>query len=337
MSRTETSASVNAPSLRLPMTFDQEGLERDLETSMAVSWPVEEPFGIKDFVGSDVTIFHDGQWKGLALRSQDGDWRRTDPGGPGLKPYANTEVLENTPVFREIVESFQCHLRTVRLSFLPAGVNIEEHCDTFHAFRYGQIRMHVPVVTHPDVVLMIAGERCVWKAGELWYGDFSRLHRVENKSPQHRVHLIIDATINEWLLSLFPDDFVAYHRERGILFHETPIALPPADLANYQCEFVIPAGLMRGIFEMDDGIAGQFDGHLRMVDDELVMFVGERPLIALGPLGEGRFTYVGWGAERHLQIETEGGRVSKLELVLCHGHDETRIQLAVVDGLRKAS
>lgn len=312
--------------LRLPMTFDAERLKRDLETAHRFSWAPEEPFGIKDFVGSDVTIFHDGQWKGLALRSQGGEWQRTDPGGPGLEPYAETEILEHTPYFRELVESFHCPLRTVRLSSLPPGVHIGEHCDTYHDFRYGQVRLHVPVVTHPDVLFMVAGERCEWKEGELWYGDFSRLHRVENNSPINRIHLVIDAAINDWLLSLFPDEFVDQVRAGGAVYFEEPIDLPAEELKRYECDFVIPAGLMRGMFEMDDGIPGEFAGHIRFDDGQLVMYVDERPLIALYPVERDRFCMVGWVPERSIRFTTDGEKVAGMEMVMHHGHDSTSIR-----------
>lgn len=326
----ETLTAVKRPeSLRLPMTFDVEKMQRDLRTAQELSWSVEEPFGFNDFVGSDVTVFHDGQWKGLSLRSQGGDWRRSDPGGPGLEPYVDTEVLAKTPYFKEILERFDCFIRTVRLSSLPAGVAIAQHCDTYHDFKYGQIRLHLPVLTHQDVVFVIDERRCEWQAGELWYGDFSLPHRVENNSPVNRVHMIIDVTLNDFVLGLFPPDFVAGLEEGGIVMHEDPITLPAAELARFQCGFVIPAGLMKGIFEMDDGIPGQFHGSIRSVGDELVLFVDERPLIALYPVAPRRFCFVGWMSERYLEFTTAEGTVSQLDLVMRHGHSSTRVRMAL--------
>jgi hypothetical protein len=316
--------------VRLPVQFDPARLARDLETAYRFSWPPEEPFGFKDFIGSDVTVFHDGRWKGLALRAQSGDWRRTDPGGPGLEPYAPTEVLQLTPAFQEVIASFHCPLRTVRLSSLPPGAEIAEHCDTYHDFRYGQVRLHVPVVTHRDVLMLIDGQRVNWQPGELWYGDFSRPHRVENNSPINRVHMIIDAEPNEWLLSLFPVDFATEVRSQGVVWPEEHLKVPEEQLARLQCDFIIPAGLIRGIFEMDDGIPGQVDGHVRLVDGRLVMYVGERPLIALAPVAGDRFQMVGWNAERHVRFTAGAERVTGLDLVMRHGFDSTRLSFAIV-------
>jgi len=78
------------------------------------------------------------------------------------------------------------------------------------------LRLHLPILTHPDVAFTIEGQRMNWKAGELWYGDFSRVHSVKNDSQIVRVHMVIDVQINDFVLSLFPEDFIARRRAEGI-------------------------------------------------------------------------------------------------------------------------
>jgi hypothetical protein len=38
--------------------------------------------------------------------------------------------------------------------------------------------------------------------GELWYLNVSQPHRVWNKGPAARTHLVIDCAVNQWLLGL---------------------------------------------------------------------------------------------------------------------------------------
>jgi hypothetical protein len=37
------------------------------------------------------------------------------------------------------------------------------------------------------------------KEGEYWYLDLGKPHRVENRSEQDRIHLVVDCVLNGWL------------------------------------------------------------------------------------------------------------------------------------------
>ena len=107
-------------------------------------------------------------------------------------------------------------LAAVRILTLPPGGHIKEHFDYHTNFQYGLLRLHIAIVTHPDVEFVIGGERVSFMPGELWFGDFSMTHSVENKSDVTRVHLVIDVQINDFVLSMFPDEYVAGRRAEGI-------------------------------------------------------------------------------------------------------------------------
>ena len=85
---------------------------------------------------------------------------------------------------------------------LGAGARIKEHKDYFMGFEEGVIRLHIPVLTNPNVEFYLANERVQMHEGELWYLDFSQKHRVENNSEEDRIHLVMDCKVNNWLVEM---------------------------------------------------------------------------------------------------------------------------------------
>ncbi|MGH8722867.1 MAG: aspartyl/asparaginyl beta-hydroxylase domain-containing protein, partial [Burkholderiales bacterium] len=66
-----------------------------------------------------------------------------------------------------------------------------QHSDiNYHWFH--RVRVHVPVVTRPEVRFHCAGESVHMAAGEAWIFDNWREHRVENPAPEARIHLVAD-------------------------------------------------------------------------------------------------------------------------------------------------
>jgi hypothetical protein len=150
--------------------------------------------------------YHDGGWGGVALRAVGGEAGRLFPDPSGRRPYEDTEVLGRCPYFREVLAALSCPQRAVRLLSLRAGSKIKEHCDDGLNFDDGEIRLHIPIATNPDVEFVLAGERVVMNEGECWYLDFNRPHRVENRGATDRVHLVVDCVVNDWLRALFPPE-----------------------------------------------------------------------------------------------------------------------------------
>ena len=62
--------------------------------------------------------------------------------------------------------------------------------------------------------MQISHEDVVWKAGEIWYGDFAFPHRLYNAGTASRVHLVIDVAINDFVQSLFSPEFLAAKEKR---------------------------------------------------------------------------------------------------------------------------
>lgn len=77
------------------------------------------------------------------------------------------------------------------------------HCPPRRGCADGEVRLHVPITTHPDVAFFLGGERVVLQPGECWYLDFNRPHRVDNPSDTDRVHRVLDCDVNDWLRDVF--------------------------------------------------------------------------------------------------------------------------------------
>ena len=222
--------------VRLPLTFDAPRLAAELSSIGPHQW-------VKHFN----TGGYEGDWSGRALRAVDGDAGRIYP-DPTAVNYADTPVLERLPYAHEVMAAFQCPLTSVRFLKLAAGSNILEHCDLRLSSHHGEARIHVPVVTNDDVTFFLDGERVPMAEGEVWYLDLELPHRVENRSPEDRVHLVIDCVVNDWLRPLLVGDGAAQHatlqeasQVEGPLVTR-PLVLP-CGLATTIVEFIRSVGL----------------------------------------------------------------------------------------------
>jgi len=80
---------------------------------------------------------------------------------------------------------------------------IREHRDHDLCYEEGTVRIHIPVTTNEGVDFRLNGVRCPMEAGSTWYLRLSDPHSVANRGEADRVHLVIDATVNDWLAGLF--------------------------------------------------------------------------------------------------------------------------------------
>ncbi|MGO1069415.1 aspartyl/asparaginyl beta-hydroxylase domain-containing protein [Lysobacter sp. CA199] len=221
-------------------------------------------------------------------------------------------VLERAPYIREVLNTLRLRLRLARLLALEPGGVIREHSDSFLSKRI--VRLHLPVVTHPDVRMQVGGDACPWRAGELWYGDFSKPHHGVNGSVLTRVHLVMDVTADEHLLSLFPPDRIPASLsalDDEDLDHE----LDPRVLNRFAFRFTLPAG-----FELPgtglERLPAAAEGSLGLVDSELCVFVNEQPLLKAVPVSEETLDLLGLGAEAQLRYAFDGERIRSVSLAL---------------------
>ena len=156
----------------------------------------------------DYTVAKAGDWTAVALVAS----ASLDPKDPNSLRYrggagAPTELLGSCPVLARVIASFRTDVHRARLMNLRPGTKISPHRD-YGAQRYslerGFIRVHIPIRTHERVHFLINGNRVPMKAGEAWYTNVCQPHAVENASDVHRMHLVLDMCVNDWVRSMLP-------------------------------------------------------------------------------------------------------------------------------------
>ena len=160
------------PFIRLPYSFDAAKLAAEISELDDSAWMV-----------------HPSRMSGnsaVALLSRDGadndDFEGT---------MCETPHLARCPYVRQIMASFGEVLGRSRLMKLAAGSEVSLHVD-FNYHWYTRVRIHIPVITNPDVIFYCANEKINMQAGECWIFNNWRRHRVTNSSNEDRVHLVID-------------------------------------------------------------------------------------------------------------------------------------------------
>lgn len=146
---------------------------------------------------------YEGEWSAIPLRSVNGAIDDIMVSPLENPPYANTILLDECPYIKEVLSHFHCPLLAVRLLKLNAGAIIKEHRDHDLYFEKGEMRVHIPVVTHELVDIFLDKEKIKLKEGECWYMNFNLPHALQNNSPIDRIHLVIDASVNDWVTHLF--------------------------------------------------------------------------------------------------------------------------------------
>ena len=146
---------------------------------------------------------YEGEWSAIPLRSIAGKIDDIIISPTSNRDYRDTIFLDNSPYLQKVLQAFKCPLQAVRLLKLNAGSIIKEHRDAELNFEKGEIRFHIPVLTHADVEFFLDKERMNLKEGECWYMNFNLPHAINNKSNINRIHLVIDAVVNDWAKEIF--------------------------------------------------------------------------------------------------------------------------------------
>jgi hypothetical protein len=221
---------------RLTLRFDPRRLQDDLRRLASGVWTPH--FN---------TSFFEGDWSGIALRASPSDRGLYAGGAITAESFAATEALEACPYFQEVLATFQCPLKSTRLLRLAPGSVIREHSDSDLGEELGDVRLHIPVVTNPEVEFYLAGKRVAMEAGECWYLDLSLPHRVQNRGASERVHLVVDCVLNDWLRDLIRNPVAS---ERG----ESAVTGAAAFEQFAQLVFADPAlrGALRDVTDLEE-------------------------------------------------------------------------------------
>ncbi len=188
--------------LKLPFVFDAGLLQQEVNALSAPQWLPH--YQVKHY---------EGEWSAIPLRSIGGKADDIIISPTDNRDYRDTFFLENSPYLKKVLQTFQCPLQAVRLLKLNAGSSIKEHRDAELNFESGEIRLHIPVLTHADVEFFLDKERLTPQEGECWYMNFNLLHAIHNNSNINRVHLVIDALVNDWLKTIFNSPDIVVKKE----------------------------------------------------------------------------------------------------------------------------
>lgn len=150
---------------------------------------------------------YEGSWRTLQLRSLHGQLNNNmalpASGLPTGIGYQDTPLLAHCPYISEILDFFPMEKTAVRLMKLDAGAVIKPHRDQDLNFEEGEVRLHIPVITNPQLRFYLEQERLVMEEGSCWYLNLAREHEVINDGPTARIHLVIDGLVNDWLREYF--------------------------------------------------------------------------------------------------------------------------------------
>lgn len=186
--------------LKMPFQFSAEKLANDLSVLNQTEWT-------EHFVKQN----YEGDWNAIPLRAPIGETHpiRMIYSDPTATEFVDTIYLKQCPYFQEVLSAFKCDVSVVRLMKLSAGSIIKEHSDYDLYYENGAVRFHIPVVTNPEIEFYLNNERVNLNAGECWYLRLSDPHRINNFSTEDRVHLVVDATVNDWITEIFEQSSVS--------------------------------------------------------------------------------------------------------------------------------
>ena len=174
--------------VRLPLRFDAELLAAEVAR-----------LGEDEWMPHFNAAYYEGDWSGIALRSVSGRSNMLFSDPSRRDQIADTDIVERCPGLAGAMRSFQCRLDVVRLLRLGPGASIREHRDIDLGYEIGEVRIHVPITTSPQVTFYLDGSPVEMQPGEAWYLDLSLPHRVDNAGGGDRIHLVVDCYVNEWL------------------------------------------------------------------------------------------------------------------------------------------
>lgn len=174
------------PFFQLPLVFDVGRLQEEVTALPVEAW-VPHPDGLSG---------------NSAARLISVDGAETDAHQGQMLP---TRWFESMPYARQILASFGVVWSRSRLMRLGPGARVPEHADVNYHW-HTRVRLHIPVVTWPEVEFHCDGRSVHMAAGEAWIFDNWRRHHVENAAGGDRIHLVADTTGTAafWQFALAP-------------------------------------------------------------------------------------------------------------------------------------
>ena len=102
-----------------------------------------------------------------------------------------TPALLASPYLQQVLASFSTVWSRSRLMRIEGGGSVPPHSDMNHHWFY-RVRVHIPVITRPEVRFHCGDQSVHMAAGEAWIFDNWREHKVLNPTTDARIHLVAD-------------------------------------------------------------------------------------------------------------------------------------------------
>lgn len=234
------------PFYRLPLRFDVERLRAEVAALPTDAW-VRHPNDIKGNSAARLISVEGGENDDVNGRMQ------------------ATPHLQRSPYTRQILASFGVVWSRSRLLRLAPGATVPEHADiNYHWFT--RVRLHIPIVTRPEVRFYCGDQSVHMAAGEAWVFDNWRTHRVENFTSDERIHLVADTSGSAAFWRLVAQSDSPGQQPRRVTFVEDREAAPlteraklPAVMMPAEVDFLILD--LRGELVASENFA---DAHTRL-------------------------------------------------------------------------
>jgi hypothetical protein len=164
---------LSLPFVRLPLRADANALAVEVAALSPEIWKAH-PEGAPGNSAVPLVAVH-------------GDASNDSTRGP-MQPTAHLRAL---PYTQRVLASLDSVIGRSRLMRIEEEGELEEHVDTNYYWR-DHLRVHVPVLTSPEVQFFCEGSSVHMGAGEVWVFDTWRRHGVHNPAHTPRVHLVVD-------------------------------------------------------------------------------------------------------------------------------------------------
>lgn len=142
------------------------------------------------------SAYHSGDWSGVALISA-ADALSELSCGRGQPLHRAAWSADSR--WHAALRDWPLDIVSARLLRLGPGARIHEHRDYDLGGADADLRLHVPLLSPPEVDFWLDQQRIPMLAGECWFLDLSRPHRVDNRGAEPRIHLVIDCRPSPWL------------------------------------------------------------------------------------------------------------------------------------------
>jgi len=187
-------------------------------------------------------------------------------------PMAPTEHLLNCPSIMQVMAEIGGVWGRSRLMGLGPGAQVPRHVDINYYWRT-HVRIHIPIITNPGVLFTCGEDKVHMAPGEAWVFDSFRMHDVQNRGTEKRIHLVLDTVPGERLWSLIDEAgnvgapppplkrFTSTGRPiDGLLFEKlnAPRVISPWEIRCHLAfirELVVPHGQVEPVFKRLDRFA----------------------------------------------------------------------------------